>query len=114
MQRILDDEIRCAHIDRHHGIEKLGLGIPDGAAIGDPGGIDHRINPAKCLVCGGHDFARVIHISEIGFHKNNFDAFLFQFGFDSRAILFIAPGNHNAFATPVGEEMSNGFAKTLC
>ena len=113
MQRVLDDEVGCAHVDIHHGIKELGLGIPDGAAIGNSGRIDHRIDAAKSLVCGGYHLARIVHASEIGLDKNGFDAFLFEIGLDARAILFIAPGNHDALAAPIGEEMGDGFAEAL-
>ncbi len=113
MQRVLDDEVGRPHVDIHHRVKEFRLGVPDRAAVGDPGRIDHCVDPAKCLVRGRYDLARVVHACEIGFNKNNFDTLLFQIGLDPRAILFIASGDHNAFAAAVGKEMGNGLAETL-
>ena len=113
MNGVLDEKERSPHIDRHHGIEKLLLRVPDGAAVGNSGGIHQRVNTAKSLVCCGYYLARVFHAGEISFDKKCLCALLFQIGRNPRAVLFIAPRDHNAFATPIGKEMGNGFAKSL-
>src|SRR6185503_7387097 len=65
MDGVLDEEEGSPHVDVHHGIEKLLLGVPDGAAIGDSGGIHQRVNTAKSLVSCGYYLARIVHVCEI-------------------------------------------------
>ena len=69
MDGILDEEEGSPYIDRHHGIEKLLLRVPDGAAVSDPGGVHQRINTAKSLVRCSYYLACVFHAGEIGFYK---------------------------------------------
>ena len=114
MQRVLHEEEGGAHVDGEHLVEMLGTGIPNAAAISHPGGVHQGIDPAELLAAGGDDLAGVIDLRKIGFDEDRLHAFVFEVGFHTGTVFGVAAGDHHALHAPVGEELGDGLAQSLC